>query len=156
MTTDLTAHWRNLFENKYLGAWNLWSAKRGAYVTASAKISRVVRETVVMQGGRKSLETLLHFDGKHTPLVLTKKMGRVLQMMYGPVPAGWEGKTITLYVERGFRTKDGPADVLRIRNDQAGASMKDQLRGASDEDAPASVVAPEAFADDGDDPDKGP
>ena len=148
MTSPLTQHWRSLFENQYLGAWVLWNAKTGGYVNANVTIERVTRETVTMQGGKKSQETLLHFVGKRTPLILTKKMGRVLQVMYGPVPAGWEGKAITLYVERGFKTKDGPADVMRIRNDAAGRSMKDELREAA-------PVVPEQF-EGSDDPDQGP
>lgn len=143
MTSPLTEHWRNYFDNKYLGAWNLWSAQKSQYVTAKVTIERVVRESVVMQGGRTSTETLLRFKGKQTPMILTKKMGRVLQTMYGPIPSAWEGKSITLYVERGFKTKDGPADVLRIRNEHAGAGMKEALR----EEAPAM---PEEFASDAD------
>jgi hypothetical protein len=137
--TNLTQHWRSLFENKYLGSWNLWSAQKKAYVTATVVIESIAQETVVMQGGRKSLETLIRFRGKHTPLIATKKMARVLVAMFGPAPEDALGKTITLYVERGFKTKDGPADVLRIRNDRAGQAMKDHLR---DEEPPA---APETF-----------
>ncbi len=31
MTTSLTSHWRSLYDNKYLGAWNLF--RDGRYTT---------------------------------------------------------------------------------------------------------------------------
>lgn len=143
MTTPLTAHWRSLFENRYLGAWNLYV--NGRYVSAKVTIERIDPEAVVtMQGGRKSTERLLYFASKRTPLILTKTMGKVMQAMYGEQMQGWLGKTITLYVEQGFRTKEGRADVLRIRNDRAGDALKRQLAG-EDEERP--VEAPEVFAD---------
>ena len=149
--SELTRHWRSLFDNKYLGAWNLYV--NGQYRTAKVTISDVREEEVTMQGGRKSMALLVYFVGKNTPMILTKTMGKVLQSMHGPVPKGWEGKSITLYVERGFKTRDGLADVLRIRNDRAGQGLKDQLRGAPDDGPPEP---PEQFGDDDNDPDKGP
>jgi hypothetical protein len=150
--TDLTQHWRSLYDNNYLGAWNLWDAQKKTYRTVTVTVERMVRESVTMQGGRKEMANLLYFRGKRTPLIVTKKMARVLVGMFGPSPADALGKTITLYVERGFRTKDGPADVLRIRNDKASASLKEQLR----EEAP--MQAPEEFVEEGgsDNPDEGP
>jgi hypothetical protein len=149
MTTALTDHWRSLCENKYLGSWNLW--KDGKYTTVTVTIERVTQESVTMQGGRKQTELLLYFKGKRTPMILTRKMGKVIAAMHGPIPKGWEGKAITLYVEQGFVTKDGPADVLRVKNERAGDAMKRQLRGGADDGAPEM---PEQFGDD--DPDKGP
>ena len=148
VTSPLTQHWRSLFENQYLGAWNLWDGTKKAYRTATVTIDRITRESVTMQGGRKSVETLIHFRGKQTPMIATKKMARVLVQMFGPAAEDSVGKQITLYVDRGFKTKDGPADVLRIRNDAAGRSMKDELREAA-------PVVPEQF-EGSDDPDQGP
>ena len=139
--SELTRHWRSLFDKKYLGAWNLYV--NGQYRTAKVTISDVREEEVTMQGGRKSMALLVYFVGKNTPMILTKTMGKAIEKMHGREPAGWKGKSITLYVERGFKTKDGPADVLRIRNEHAGAGMKEALR----EEAPAM---PEEFASDAD------
>lgn len=83
--TDLTQHWRLAFENKFLGAWNLW--KDGRYSTATVTIDRITRETITMQGGRKEPATLVYFKGKRVPLILTKTMGKAIQAMHGPVPA---------------------------------------------------------------------
>ena len=152
----LTQHWRSLFENKYLGAWNLWDAAKGSYRTTTVTIAQVTQERVTMQGGRQESALLCYFQGKRTPMILSKKMGRVIATMYGPVPAGWAGKAITLYVERGFKTKDGPADVLRVKNERAGDAMKAAMRGGPELDE-APLPEPEMFDDAGsDDPDKGP
>lgn len=150
MSTELTQHWRSLFENKYLGAWNLWI--NGKYTTVTVTIESATRESVTMQGGRKQLELLLHFKGKRTPLILTKKMGKVIGMIYGPIPEGWIGKTITLYVEQGFKTKDGPADVLRIKNTRAGDSLKARLAPPPEDDGPPAEPPepPEQFGGDDD------
>lgn len=153
---DLTAHWRILFENKYMGSWNLWLPARNSYGTVTVIIESAALETVTMDKGRKSRAMILRFKGKRTPLILTKKMGKSIERMYGVVPQGWIGKEITLYVERGFKTSDGPADVLRIKNTRAGDSLKSHLRG-EDPATPDVSEEPEMFADDGsDDPDKGP
>lgn len=145
--TALTSHWRQLFDNKYLGAWNLW--KGDGYTTTTVTIDRLSSELVTMQGGRKERALLAYFVGKKTPLIITKKMGKALARMHGPIPEGWRGKSITLYVEVGFKTADGPADVLRIKNAKAGQDLKDQLR---DEPEPA-----EQFGDEGPaNPDEGP
>ena len=138
MTTPLTSHWRSLYDNKYLGAWNLF--RDGRYTTTTVTIESATFEEVVMQGGRKNRTLLLRFKGKRTPLIVTKTMGKVLQSMFGPTPEGWQGKPITLYVEQGFKTREGAADVLRIRNDKASQSLKDQLHEADPE-------PPEEFGD---------
>lgn len=155
MGTDLTAHWRTLYDNKYLGAWNLWDAKSKRYSTVTVTIDSATYEEIVMMGGRRNRSLLLRFKGKRTPMIVTKTMGKALEKMCGHTPAQWIGATITLYVEQGFKTKDGPADVLRIRNSRAADSLKSQLRGEELE----VMEEPENFGDDGyvsEDPDKGP
>ena len=150
MTTDLTAHWRTLFENKYLGAWNLYV--KGRYTTVTVTIDRAVMEQTTMEGGRKAMSLLLYFVGKRTPLIVTKKMGKVIASMHGASPAGWAGKAITLYVEQGFPTRDGPADVLRVKNEKAGSDLKRRLRASpppEDDEAPAAPPEIERFDDEG-------
>ena len=146
--TDLTSHWRNLYDNKYMGAWNLWIAKSNRYGNVTVTIESVTFETIVMQGGRKNRALLMRFKGKRTPMIITKTMGKTLEKLHGPTPSQWVGKEITIYVEQGFKTKDGPADVLRIRNTRAGDGLKSQLRGEVDEAAPE----PERFASDDGEP----
>lgn len=142
--SDLTAHWRALYDNKYMGAWNLWITKANRYGTVTVVIESARYEEVIMQGGRKNKALLLRFRGKRTPLIITKTMGKALERMHGPTPQAWIGKEITIWVEQGFKTKDGPADVLRIKNTRAGDGLKSQLRG---EEPPAEAEEPEMFAD---------
>lgn len=143
--SNLTAHWRSLYENKYMGAWNLWVPARNDYGTVTVTIEGASFESITMQRGRKSRALVVRFKGKRTPMIITKTMGRVLERMYGPLPSGWIGHEITLYVEKGFMTSDGPGDVLRIKNTRAGDRLKSQLRG---EPESAEHDEPEAFADD--------
>lgn len=132
--TDLTDHWRKAFDNKFLGAWNLF--RNGQYVTATVTIERITRETVTMQGGRRNQATLVHFAGKKTPMILTKTMGKVIQGMYGPSPKEWIGKSITLYVERGVRVQEGTGDVLRVRNEKAGRGLKEDMVAPPHDEGP--------------------
>lgn len=145
MPTDLTQHWRLAFENNYLGAWNLWDKTRNAYRTASVKIAEMRDERIVMQGGRKELKRLVFFEGKRVPMVLTKTMGKVLEQMFGPIPQGWIGKSITIYVERGVRVQGGTGDVLRIKNDRAASGMKRDLGAPPEDDVP--MAEPEQFGE---------
>jgi len=145
----LTQHWRSLYTNAYLGAWNLYV--QGRYMTVTVTIERAVQEQTVMEGGRKSLALLVYFAGKRTPLIVTKKMGKVIASMHGPRPMDWIGREITLYVEQGFLTRDGLADVLRVRNDKAGAGMRRALqRPPEDDGPPAEVPELETFAEEDD------
>lgn len=140
MPNDLNSHWRSAYENKYLGAWNLW--KDGQYKTATVTIERITEEVIVGEKGRKSPATLLHFKGKRTPMILTRKQGKVLDSMFGPVKAGWVGKEITLWVEQRVRVQEGVADVLRIKNNKAAAAMREAI------EAPSYDGGPEDFGGD--------
>lgn len=134
MTSPLNIHWRKLYENKYLGAWDLWDAKAGRYREVQARIDRVTQEEVVREGGERSSPLLLYLSGKkgpiRTPMIVTKTSGKTLQGMFGPVYTEWVGKTITLYAKQK-RTRDGKADVLTIRGTSRGEQLKDELRGGT-------------------------
>jgi hypothetical protein len=151
----LNQHWLALYDKKFLHAGNLFDPKTGQYRTATVTIERFEeRKKVEMGGGRKEDVRLLHFVGKRTPLIISKTMATVLVRMFGPTPKDCEGKSITIYVERGVNTQKGTGDVLRIRNDKAGAGLKAQLRGEPPQDDAPMGEAPEEFGDV--DPDKGP
>ena len=152
----LNQHWLALYDKKFLHAGNLFDPKTGAYRTATVTIERFEERGGVYMGDRKGVVKLLHFKGKHTPLIVSQKMATTLVRLFGPTPSECVGKTITIYVERGVNTQKGTGDVLRIRNDKAGAGLKAQLRGGPPEDE-APVGVPEEFGDAGsDDPDRGP
>lgn len=128
---DLTGHWRNLYESKYLGAWNLFDSKTSQYREVEATIDRVTQEEVIGEGGRRSTPILLYLSGRkgpiHVPMILSKTSGKTLEIMYGESPKAWEGKRITLYVRKDKRVRKGTGSVLTIRNTKAGADLREEL-----------------------------
>ena len=141
----LNQHWLSLYDKKFLHAGKLWDEKAQQYKSVTVTIDRFEqRPGVDMGDGKKSTVQLLHFRGATVPLIVTPKMATVLVRMFGPTPKDAEGRQITLYVERGFKTTKGTGDVLRIKNEKAGRDLKDQIRSA--QTMPALP----------DDPDQGP
>jgi len=128
---DLTGHWRRFYDNKYLGAWDLWDSKTNRYREVRAKILRVTDDEVVGEGGRKSTPLQLHLAGSKgpiaTPMILSRKNGTTLQTMLGRSPKGWEGKEITIYVRQNTQTGKGTGDVLTIRSTRATESMREAM-----------------------------
>jgi uncharacterized protein YukE len=155
MTDDLTQHWRRSFENKYLGAWDLWDASKSTYREVQATIARVTREEVIGDKGRRSICTMLHLRGSKgpiaTPMIVSKTSGTTLERMFGPIPKGWEGKSIRLYVRTNQNVQRGTGSVLTIRSTRGNDSLREAMQ------APAGpAIAEEEFQDGSDDPDKGP
>jgi hypothetical protein len=148
MSHELTQHWRKLYENKYMGAWNLFDDAKHKFRTATVVIESARIENVVGEKGRKSDCLVLRFRGKQTPMILSRKNGNVISSMHGKTPSEWIGKTITLWVEENVRVRGDVGDVLRVRNDKAGAGLKAQL-----EEAPQ---APELFGSDEEEPAREP
>lgn len=153
MTADaLTGHWRQLYENKYLGAWDLFIG--GRYREVTVTIVDVRQERVVREGGQADPVFLLYLRGQKrdlpAPMIVSKTTGKTLQAMYGEIPAAWKGKSITLYAKQK-RTKEGQAYVLTVRNSRASDALREELR---------ERAAPRIEADEVDegpvDPDKGP
>jgi hypothetical protein len=124
---ELTGHWRASFDNKYLGAWNLWDEKTKAFRTVTVTIERIVQEQLVKPGGKKEIGWVCYFRGKRTGMILSKTMGRVLQGMYGRTMSDWIGKEVTLWVEPDVRVQGGVGDVLRIKNTSAGKALMRRL-----------------------------
>lgn len=126
--TDLTEHWRKLYANNYLGAWDLHVG--GQYRELRATIERVTYEPVTRPGGAKDRILLLHLRGPRkpvpVPMCLSKTNGKAIAAMYGDAPSGWVGKQITIYAQ-SKRLKDGPAYVLTIRNERASSSLAERL-----------------------------
>jgi hypothetical protein len=127
--SDLTSHWRKSYENKYLGAWDLWDGKR--YLELAVTIDRVTRETVVMEGGRKESPILLYLSGRkgpvRTPMILSRTNGTTLEIMFGPDPKGWVQQQITLYVKQAKRVAKGTGNVLTIRSTKRSDALRDEL-----------------------------
>jgi hypothetical protein len=111
----LPRHWRLLYENKYLGAWNLIDPKNAdRYIEATVTIESVRIEEVIGEGGRKEDCTILRFRGKRTPMILTKRQGKNLERLHGSDPNAWPGKSVTLWAEER-KVKGEQCRVLAIR-----------------------------------------
>ena len=76
-------------------------------------------------------------------MIVTKTTGRVLEILYGPLPSGWVGKEITLYVRQSKQVAKGTGNVLSIRTGGGGRAEE-----MPDKPAPEPVVAAEDFEDD--------
>lgn len=133
---DLTSHWRKLYDNKYLGAWNLWSDPKGRYVEIRAKIARVSDDVVIGEMGRKSRPVQLHLLSRKgpfpAPMIVSKTSGKTLEILFGPRPADWVGKEIVLFVEIKKKVQKGTGAVLAIKRDG----------GGRDEELPEQPAAP--------------
>jgi len=155
MSDDLTQHWRRSYENKYLGAWDLWDSARGTYREVDATIERVSRDEVIGEKGRRSLCTMLHLRGGKgpiaTPMIVSKTSGTTLEKMYGPIPAGWVGKSIRLYVRKDAKVQRGTGSILTIRSTRGNDALREQIEPARE-----PAIAEDEFQDGSDDPDKGP
>jgi hypothetical protein len=147
---DMTAHWRRSYDNLFLGAWDLWSSKANRYLEVRARIDRVTDDEVVGEGGRRSRPIQLHLSGQkgpiRTPMIVSKANGTTLQLMFGPIPAGWVGKEITIYVRKAKRVQKGTGDVLTIRNAGASSRMREELEAQ----APPAIEEDDLTEGDGD------
>ena len=143
---DLTGHWRALYENRYLGAWSLFAG--GRYREVTARIDRVSYEEIVGPGGRKSRSLVLHLSGRKgpipAPMILSKSNGTTLQLMFGEIPKNWEGKEITIYVQKSKRVMAGTGDVLKIRCTRGSDALREELEAR----APDPATIPEEDLDD--------
>lgn len=124
---SLPRHWRLMYDNKWLGAWNLVDPKTGAYLQPIVTIASVTDEEVTGEGGKKTMCRILRFVGKKTPMILTRRQGKSLASVHGEDPNLWKGKQITLWAEqRNVRGED--CRVLAIKGKSArGENLKRQL-----------------------------
>lgn len=131
--SDVTNHWRRAYENKYLGAWDLWDGTK--YREVQAVIERVSMDEVIGEGGRRTTPIQLWLRGKkgqiRTPMIVSKGNGTTLEVMYGPDPHGWIGKEITIYVKIAKRVQKGTGNVLTIRNKKGNADLMEEIQERS-------------------------
>lgn len=110
-------HYRSMFDNQYLGAWDLAGQDR------TLTIAKVVGVDVVGSGGTKNKKPVLTFaeakSGKG--FVCNKTNAKVIAQLYGPDTADWIGKRVTLYpstTQVGGET----VDCIRVRPFSPGAA----------------------------------
>ena len=127
--SDLLNHWRKMYENKYLGAWDLCN-KDGRYIEVQAQIRDIRWEEIVGEGGRKERKLVLYLQGSKgpipAPLILSKPNGKTLEGMFGADPRKWIGKGITLYA-LDKKVKGQLAKVVTVRSGRASQAMREDL-----------------------------
>lgn len=103
------SHWRSMFDNKYLGSWDLKHGQNYALT-----IDRVEAGTLTGQGGRSDKKPLVYFRGKEKPFALNKTNAKCIAAMYGADTSKWKGKRIAIYVTT-TQSPEGVVDCIRVR-----------------------------------------
>ena len=104
------AHYRSMFDAKYIGSWDL-PAGKDVVVT----IAKVAGEEL-NNGRTKNKKPVISFVGKEKTFVANKTNCKAIAGMYGTMTEAWIGKKIALYVTK---THDpgggGEIDCIRVR-----------------------------------------
>lgn len=110
----MTDHWRSMFDNKYLGNWDL-PRDRDVVV----EIESVSAGELTAVGGRKDKKPIVKFAGKEKGLALNKTNAKIIAAMYGDHTREWKGKLVALYVTQ-TSSPDGMVDCIRVRPTKPG------------------------------------
>lgn len=109
----MSHHWRELFERKYIGAWDIPEDRDSVVV-----IDRVVGGELTMQGGVKNKKPLIYFRNvtdPSKPMAAGATVCKTIEALYGTGDyTQWVGKAIVLY-RATTETKDGPTPCIRVR-----------------------------------------
>lgn len=103
------SHWRSMFDNKYLGNWDLPEGRDVAVV-----MTKVEAGTLTSAGGRAEKKPLLYFRGKEKAMALNKTNSKTIAGMYGHDTAKWAGKPISIFVTQTM-SPDGMVPCIRVR-----------------------------------------
>lgn len=132
-------HYRQFFDNKHLGAWDLEGEDR------NVRIVKVERIKVGGQQGRaESSKILLHFAKTSKTMVCNVTNATTIAGIYGNVVAKWEGKRITLYptlTSVGGRS----VDCIRVRPTAPSSKAPEQSIADREPDAEMRTKQDEAF-----------
>jgi hypothetical protein len=110
-------HWKELADPRYIGAYAL---PNGDDLTVT--ITRVQREEVTVDGGRKEEHTVVYLQDQK-PLILNATNGKTIARLYGPYIEEWVNKRITLFGSTA-RLGNDLVECLRIRPSVPAASKK--------------------------------
>ena len=108
------AHWKELYDQKYLGGYSLYNDATSTYGELTVTIERVVEEDVAAEGGRSSKCPVAHLVGQK-PMVLNKTNCKTIAKLYGVDTKGWAGKSVTVYFDNSVKFAGEQTGGLRIR-----------------------------------------
>jgi hypothetical protein len=123
------SHWRSMFDNKYLGSWDLPEGR-----DCSVVIERVEAGVLTSQGGRSDKKPIVFFEGKSKGMALNKTNAKAVAGMYGNDTRKWAGKPIAIYVTQ-TSSPEGVVPCIRVRPTPPKRS-RSQTNGAAHEPPP--------------------
>jgi hypothetical protein len=98
-----------MFDNKYLGNWDLPEGRDVKVV-----IAKVEAGMLTSAGGRAEKKPLVYFRGKDKAMALNKTNAKAIAGMYGADTKTWVDKPITIYVTQTM-SPDGMVPCIRVR-----------------------------------------
>lgn len=138
------AHWRHLFDNKRVGAWDL---EEGDVAITIDRVNK--REEVVGRGGRKDIKPVIYAKDAKKGVVCGITNCKSIERATGASdPDEWVGKRIILYGSTA-QTNDGEVPAVRIRSYPPRENVPDGRLSKQDEPPPPSPVAEDPDGPDG-------
>ncbi len=112
------AHYKSMFDYKYLGAWSLEGKDR------TLKIKEVVGETLRNKQGTDR-KPVVYFHGTKTNagFALNKTNAEIIANLYGPDTTKWIGQLVTLYATQ-TQVGSKMVDCIRVRPQRPGPKAK--------------------------------
>jgi len=89
-------HWKKLFNNRFLGSWDLEGRD-----SVTVVIEKIVTEKVQNTQGQSEDVPVAYFEGSKTGkgMILNRTNARAIANLHGPDTAKWVGKRIEIGVE---------------------------------------------------------
>lgn len=107
-------HWKKQFNYDYLGSYSLAD---GQPVTLTMSATR--KEQVTGVSGKKEDAFVVYFKEKADwikPMILNRTNCKTIEKIYGtPYIEEWNGKQITIFIQKGVKAFGDVVDALRIK-----------------------------------------
>lgn len=103
-------HWRKMFDNRFLGSWDLEGVE-----SAKMEISEIKIEDVQSTSGKTEKKPVVYFSNVKSGkgMVMNRTNARAIAKMYGNDTSKWVGKKITVAV-RDVSAFGQTTEALRV------------------------------------------
>jgi len=102
-------HYKLLFPNDYVGAWDLERGEK------TVEIERITKEKLTMIGGKSEDKPLIYFKGAKKKMVLNKTNAKTIAGLYGTNTEEWVGKKVTLFATTCSGKGGEEVECIRVR-----------------------------------------
>jgi F0F1-type ATP synthase alpha subunit len=103
-------HFRKMFDEKYIGAWDLEETPE-----VTVTIKEVKREELKANAGAEvAHKPVIYFEKTEKGMVCNKTNANVIAAAYGSDVSKWKGRKVTIYVEQ-VRAFGALHNALRLR-----------------------------------------